>query len=252
MAIFTTAGSKFYIGGPLEPNFGADLTVANFAGQVWTQVEPLEALGALGDTANAVTFATLSDGRLRKLKGVRDAGTMEIVAAIDYGNAGQIAMLAAEAEDYNYAFRLVFNDAPPGGTPSERLFVGMVMSASEQLDTVDSVMKANFSVAVNSNVVRVGALVSGAAPDNTVLPAITGTAAVGSTLTLSNGTWTGTPTPDFTRQWFADGEGLPGATGTTLVLTSAHLGKVISGMVTARNHLGSRNAMSAATSAVTS
>ena len=69
----------------------------------------------------------------------------------------QIALLAAEKTIHDYAFRVVFNDAPAGGTPSERLFIGKVMSASEQLDQANNAMKLNASIAINSNVVRVAA-----------------------------------------------------------------------------------------------
>ena len=72
-------------------------------------------------------------------------------------NAGQTALLAAEASPNNFAFRIVFNDAPQGGTPSERRFCGMVMSASEQLDGADNVMKVTFRVGINSNIVRIAA-----------------------------------------------------------------------------------------------
>jgi hypothetical protein len=51
----------------------------------------------------------------------------------------------------------VLNDAPPAGTPSERLFIAKVMSQSEQYDAANSVMKLNASLGVNSNVVRVNA-----------------------------------------------------------------------------------------------
>lgn len=157
MPIFATAGSKFYIGGPLSPTFGAPLTTTSFTGQTWTQVEPLETIGSLGDSANEVTFTAIGDQRVQKLKGARDAGTLEIVAGIDYANAGQTALLAAEASPNNFAFRIVFNDAPQGGTPSERRFCGMVMSASEQLDGADNVMKVTFRVGINSNIVRIAA-----------------------------------------------------------------------------------------------
>ena len=82
---------------------------------------------------------------------------MEVVCGIDYSDAGQIAALAAEKTDENYAFKLEFDDAPAGGTPSERYFVAMVGGASEQLDTANNVMKLNLSLWINSNVVRVNA-----------------------------------------------------------------------------------------------
>lgn len=66
---------------------------------------------------------------------------------------------------------------------------------------------------------------------NTVAPAITGTAQVGQTLTVTNGTWTG-PARAFTRQWRA--AGLPvGAGATTYVPVVGDIGKVITCVVTA-------------------
>ncbi|ANJ26440.1 beta strand repeat-containing protein [Agromyces aureus] len=56
-------------------------------------------------------------------------------------------------------------------------------------------------------------------------PAITGTAAVGSTLTATPGTWTmGTA---FSYQWSASGTAISGATASTFALTSAQAGKTI-------------------------
>ena len=87
-------------------------------------------------------------------------------------------------------------------------------------------------------------------PVNTVLPAITGTPQVGQTLTVSNGTWTNTPT-GYTRQWKANGTDISGATGTTYVPVAGDIGKTISATVTATNAGGSTAATSAATAAVT-
>lgn len=88
------------------------------------------------------------------------------------------------------------------------------------------------------------------APANTVIPAITGTARVGETLTGTNGTWTGTPAPTYARQWKADGANIAGATAATYALTTAELGKVITLSVTATNGAGSAEATSAPTAAV--
>lgn len=82
---------------------------------------------------------------------------MEVVCGLDYSDAGQIALVAAEKEIHDYAFKLVLNDAPAGGTPSERCFIAKVGSAVEALDTANNVMKLNASLWVNSNVVKVNA-----------------------------------------------------------------------------------------------
>ncbi len=89
-----------------------------------------------------------------------------------------------------------------------------------------------------------------AIPANTVAPAITGTAQVGQTLTVSNGTWTGNPTPTFTRQWKANGTNISGATATTYVPVVGDIGKTITCTVTGTNMVGSAQATSAATAAV--
>jgi len=65
----------------------------------------------------------------------------------------------------------------------------------------------------------------GSAPVNTVAPAVTGTASFGSTLTTTNGTWTGAPAPTFTYQWFrSPSTSISGATSSTYVLVAADVG----------------------------
>lgn len=156
MPVFATAGAKLYIGSALAAQ-SADFVASAFDGESWTQIKELESLGSFGDTSEEITFASIESQRMRRFKGLRSAGTMEVVCGIDYSDAGQIAALAAEKTDENYAFKLEFDDAPAGGTPSERYFVAMVGGASEQLDTANNVMKLNLSLWINSNVVRVNA-----------------------------------------------------------------------------------------------
>ena len=86
-----------------------------------------------------------------------------------------------------------------------------------------------------------------AAPENTALPTITGTAKVGSVLTGTAGTWSGRPTPTNSFQWLRDGANISGATGGTYTLVTADAGKVISLKVTATNTAGSATATSANT-----
>lgn len=80
---------------------------------------------------------------------------------------------------------------------------------------------------------------SGAYPANTVAPAITGTTTSGSTLTTTNGTWTGTATLTYARQWYRNGAAIAGAVNLTYVLTGADVGATITCIVTATNGLGS-------------
>jgi hypothetical protein len=101
------------------------------------------------------------------------------------------------------------------------------------------------------------ATVTAAAPVNTAVPAITGTAKDGQTLTSTTGTWTGTTTLTYARQWRrCDSAGancadISGATATTYVLAAADVGTTIRVVLTASNSAGNASATSTATAAVT-
>ncbi|NTI41602.1 hypothetical protein [Rhizobium rhizogenes] len=156
MTLYATAGSKLEIGSVIT-DLDQDLVEADFTSQTWVEVKELDALGTLGDTSQSVTQSTIGRGRDYLLKGTRSAGTMEVVAAILSDDPGQLAAIAAEKTPFDYAFRLTLPDAPPGGTPSKRMFAAKVMSAAEVFDQANSVMKLNITLAVNSNVVRIAA-----------------------------------------------------------------------------------------------
>ncbi len=90
---------------------------------------------------------------------------------------------------------------------------------------------------------------AGKKPLNTVLPAITGTATEGETLTSSTGTWTNTPDA-YAYQWRRDGVPVAGATASTHVLTADDVGSAMSCTVTAANEGVSTSATSAPTAVV--
>lgn len=81
-----------------------------------------------------------------------------------------------------------------------------------------------------------------AAPTNSVAPAVTGTAKVGSTLTTDDGTWTGSPT--FTYQWQRGGVNIAGQTANTHALVDADDALNVRCVVTGTNGSGSASANS--------
>lgn len=159
MPFFSTAGSKLSIGAAIDEK-SADFTAADFTSQVWTQINNLESLGTVGDSSQAITTAIIGEAREKTIKGVRSAGTMEVVALLDYTDAGQTAVIAAEKTPYAFAFKLELADKPSSGASpknSIRYFIAKIMSASEAFDSANDIMKLNMSLAVNSNIVRVNA-----------------------------------------------------------------------------------------------
>src|SRR5258708_2390453 len=96
---------------------------------------------------------------------------------------------------------------------------------------------------------------SAAAPQNTALPQISGTAKEGETLTASNGTWSNTPT-SYAYQWrrcASDGTAcgdITGATKQTYTVATADIGHTLRVVVTASNADGKASATSDATDVV--
>ncbi len=95
-----------------------------------------------------------------------------------------------------------------------------------------------------------------ASPANSTLPAITGSARAGQTLTASSGSWSGTTPISYAYQWQrcnSSGSScgaITGASNQNYVASSGDLGSTIRVQVTASNGDGSNQALSAATGTV--
>jgi hypothetical protein len=93
-------------------------------------------------------------------------------------------------------------------------------------------------------------------PTNSVRPSVSGTAEVGGTLTVSNGSWSPTPT-SFGRQWQrCDGDGssclnISGATGQSYGIRTGDVGHRLRALVTARSSGGNTTVASSLSSLVT-
>jgi hypothetical protein len=91
----------------------------------------------------------------------------------------------------------------------------------------------------NVRVFSLGRTVAGVAPTNDVAPSISGTAEVGATLTRTEGTYSGNPTPTLSGQWQRDGVDITGETGATYEVVSDDQGADITYRETATNAVGS-------------
>jgi hypothetical protein len=153
--IVTATGTRFWIG----PITGPDVdTTTEFAALAWVEVGLVETYGEIGDEAAAVNFAAVGDGRVRKSKGARDAGTMALTVGHDPTDLGQMAMEAAEGTNKNYAFKMVLPDRPDeDGTDTVQYFRGLVMSRRRNIGGNDNVIRRTYAIAINTEIYEVPA-----------------------------------------------------------------------------------------------
>lgn len=231
----------------------SDLSQADYELLAWVQVKGIGNHGETGINTNILTYDTWDTKVIQKAKGISDAGSPEIEVARDPFDAGQEILRVAGAPDYNFnlAFKMIRNDpATVGGTPTILYNRGLVAGPRRPHGRNEDFDLEIFTLALQQAEITVKPTAGGVAPTNTVLPAITGTAEVGETLNLTNGTFTGDAVITYAYQWFAGGVAIAGATANTYDLTAAEQGKIIQARVHATNASGSASAFSNATAAV--
>jgi hypothetical protein len=148
--VVTASGTRVFIGSAVT---SAVDTIAEFEGiSGWVEVGLVESVGEYGDQSNAVNFEALGDGRVRHSKGARDAGTLAIVCGHDPTDSGQAALIAAEATNNNYAFKVILPDGPAGYSDTIQYFRGMVMGKRLNVGNNENIIRKNFSVTINSEI----------------------------------------------------------------------------------------------------
>jgi hypothetical protein len=157
MALYPVAGCHIYIGGVLSDKI-TDFIAADFASQVWTEIDGWVNAGPIGDSGQLITTPIINRGRDTKQKGTSNAGQMQNEFAQNTLDPGQILLLAASlpTDKNNRAFRVDLNDAV-GGAPGKRFFIGLVMDFVEAGGGANTIRMVKSTFEVNSNIVRVAA-----------------------------------------------------------------------------------------------
>ena len=148
----TAAGTRIYIG----PTSSAT-TVSQFAALSYTEINDVESIGEFGDQSNIVTASTLKDGRVRKAKGTKDAGDLQVTLLVNNVDTGQNAVRTAYNEQtLNYAFKIVEPDKITGsGSGTVSYFLGKVTSVRKTMAGVDEYVRSNANIAIDSAVLQV-------------------------------------------------------------------------------------------------
>jgi hypothetical protein len=151
MAIKTTTGVKFSVG-------TQSLTPAS---DTYVAVGEIEEFGGFGDSSEIISFNSLTDNRVRKVAGIRDAGEFELTYAVDWADAGQTALVAAHSGNTGlpFNFRVELNDDPTPGTGNgTRLdFSGVVAEIKYEPGKSNSVFKATAKIAITTGVTKTAA-----------------------------------------------------------------------------------------------
>jgi hypothetical protein len=154
MTYSTSNGAKISIG---PANSVADDGAAYLA-LTYVLISGAEDIGEFGDESEIVPFIPLAYDRNMKLKGSRDAGDMALVVGLDVQDAGQLALIAAEQTNFQYAFKVELDDAyEAGGTNTIKYFRALVNSARDSVGAANNVNRTNYNLPITSKIVTVPA-----------------------------------------------------------------------------------------------
>lgn len=126
---------------------------AAFAALSWTAIGSVNSLGEYGDQSQILTATTLQENRVFKGKGPRDAGTLELVVLDRYDDAGQVALIAAQAAMWMYPFKITLpNNLNSPGTAQIDYFCAFVVSQRLNVGRADNIVMRTFQLAINTKV----------------------------------------------------------------------------------------------------
>lgn len=148
MGSMTAAGSKLAI----SAGTPATQDVAGASALAFTTIGQVEQLGTFGSTTEVVNFQPL-DGPLQKYKGPSNSGAIQPQLAHDDEDAGQ-TLLRTAADDKTsklYWFRVTL----PNG--ARRFFGGRVFGYPENVGAAASMVMANPSIEISTDVLKAAA-----------------------------------------------------------------------------------------------
>jgi hypothetical protein len=137
-----------------------------------------------------------------------------------------------------FEYRWTRNGTPIGGATSQTY----TSVTADEGQTLRCEVKATNAFGASAYIASSNSATGVTLPVNTVAPAISGSTTLGSVLTTTDGTWTGTATITFTYQWKRGGVSIGGATASTYTLVAADSSANITCDVTGTNVAGSSTA----------
>ncbi|WAJ26283.1 hypothetical protein [Antarcticirhabdus aurantiaca] len=158
MGITATAKTKVSIG-----TTASFATAVAYAGDTWTGIANITDVGEAGTEAEILIGKFVDQAYVRKLKGSRDNGTMNIVVARDSADVGYAALVAAEATEFAYNFKVELNDKPStGSAPKNSVFYfsAIIASKKNNFGDADTLVTTTFALAISGPIIEVAASAS--------------------------------------------------------------------------------------------
>lgn len=141
MALHSSAGTCLSVFAGLPATYDAQ----GFGTLAFTTVGELESIGGMEIRRNTGTFSNLCTKNSSTIKGSRQAMTISVVAALDEDDAGQIMMIASEAEDDElYSFCVEESNGV------KNYFVGTVIACGKTFGGDTDPVKAPYDIAVQA------------------------------------------------------------------------------------------------------
>ena len=138
----TSSGSKIYIG----------TTAANGASDSYVEIGEVQNMGDFGRQYEQINYSTLGDRNVRKFKGQRDDGNIELELGRKANDSGQAAMIVAMDSDQDYNFKVTLNDDTDttGSTPTTFIFKAKVMGYRTNVGGPNQVVGARATLGIKS------------------------------------------------------------------------------------------------------
>lgn len=145
MAYYSSAGSTF----ALSAAAPASETGSAYDALTYTLVGEATNLASFGTESSLISHMPIADRVVRKLKGSKNNGTMEISYALDLSDQGQVLLKAAAESDNAYSIRIVLQNG------TKVYFRGLVMSAKREVGGVDSITSGSSTIEITSNIIEI-------------------------------------------------------------------------------------------------
>jgi hypothetical protein len=145
MAYYSSAGSTF----ALSASAPASETSSAYDALTYTLVGEATNLASFGAESSLISHSPIADRVVKKLKGSKNNGSMEISYALDLSDQGQVMLKAAAESDNAYSIRIVLQNG------TKVYFRGLVMSAKREVGGVDSITSGSSTIEITSNIIEV-------------------------------------------------------------------------------------------------